>query len=172
VTTQSATAVSAPGSPLVSSIDYRNTGVILSVRPSVNINGNVLLEISQEVSDVAANANAQTLTPTLSQRKIKSTITVASGQSVLLGGLISETQSRSRSGVPVLEEIPYLGNAFSQNDRSTSRTELIVFMQPEIIRDSVDAYKVAEELRSKLRGSAEAAFPPGPSLYKDPRFVR
>jgi hypothetical protein len=45
-------------------------------------------------------------------------------------------------------------------------------MQPEIIRDSVDAYKVAEELRSKLRGSAEAAFPPGPSLYKDPRFVR
>jgi general secretion pathway protein D len=172
VTTQSATAVTAPGSPLVSSIDYRNTGVILSVSPSVNVNGNVLLDISQEVSDVAANANATTLTPTLSQRKIKSTITVASGQSVLLGGLISETQSRSRSGIPVLEEIPYLGNAFSQNDRSTARTELIVFMQPEIIRDSVDAYKVAEELRSKLRGSAEAAFPPGPSLYKDPRFVR
>jgi general secretion pathway protein D len=172
VTTQSATSVSAPGSPLVSSIDYRNTGVILSVSPTVNVNGNVLLEISQEVSDVAANANATTLTPTLSQRKIKSTITVASGQSVLLGGLISETQSRSRNGVPILEEIPYLGNAFSQNDRSTTRTELIVFMQPEIIRDSVDAYKVAEELRSKLRGSSEAAFPPGPSLYKDPRFVR
>jgi general secretion pathway protein D len=112
------------------------------------------------------------LTPTLSQRKIKSTITVASGQSVLLGGLITETQSRTRNGVPVLEEVPYLGNLFSDNDRSTTRTELIVFIEPEIIRDSIDAYKVAEELRSKLRGSAEAAFPPGPSLYKDPRFVR
>jgi general secretion pathway protein D len=91
---------------------------------------------------------------------------------VLLGGLISETQQRSRSGVPILEEIPYLGDAFSHNNRSTVRTELIVFIQPQIIRDSVDAYKVAEELRSKLRGSAEAAFPPGPSLRKDPRFVR
>jgi Flp pilus assembly secretin CpaC len=104
--------VTAPGSPLVSSIDYRNTGVILSVSPSVNVNGNVPLDISQEVSDVAANANATTLTPALSQRKIKSTITAASGQSVLLGGLISETQSRSRSGIPVLEEIHHYGTQF------------------------------------------------------------
>jgi general secretion pathway protein D len=172
ITTQSAQSVIAPGSPLVSSVDYRSTGVILQVSPRINVNGNVILDINQEVSNVAPNANAQTLTPTLSQRKIRSTISVASGQSVLLGGLISETQNRSRSGVPIMEEIPYLGNLFSQNDRSTARTELIVFIQPEIIRDSVDAYKVAEELRSKLRGSAEAAFPPGPSLYKDPRFVR
>ncbi len=157
---------------MVSSIDYKNTGVILTVSPRINANGNILLDISQEVSDVAKNANSQTLTPTLSQRKIKSTISVASGQSVLLGGLITETQSRSRSGVPVLEEIPYVGNLFSQNDRSTARTELIVFIEPEIIRDSVDAYKVAEELRSKMRGSAEASFPPGPALFNDPRFVR
>ena len=120
----------------------------------------------------AANGNATSLTPTLSQRKVKSQISVASGQSVLLGGLISETQLRSRSGVPILEELPLIGDAFAQNDRSTVRTELIIFIQPQIIRDSVDAYKVAEELRSKLRGSDEAAFPPGPSLRKDPRFVR
>jgi general secretion pathway protein D len=172
ITTQSATVLSNPNTPLVNSIDYRATGVILQVSPRINVNGNVILEVNQEISNVAANANAATLTPTLTQRKIKSTIAVASGQSVLLGGLISETQQRSRSGVPILEEIPYLGDAFSHNNRSTVRTELIVFIQPQIIRDSVDAYKVAEELRSKLRGSAEAAFPPGPSLRKDPRFVR
>jgi general secretion pathway protein D len=172
ITTQSATVLTNPTTPLVNTIDYRSTGVILQVSPRINVNGNVILEVDQEVSNVAANANAATLTPTLTQRKIKSTISVASGQSVLLGGLISETQQRSRSGIPVLEEIPYLGNLFSQNDRSTVRTELIVFIQPQIIRDSVDAYKVAEELRSKLRGSAEAAFPPGPSLLNNPRFVR
>jgi general secretion pathway protein D len=172
ITTQSATVITNPTTPLVNTIDYRSTGVILQVSPRINVNGNVILEVDQEISNVAANANAATLTPTLTQRKIKSTISVASGQSVLLGGLISETQQRSRSGIPVLEEIPFLGNLFSQNDRSTVRTELIVFIQPQIIRDSVDAYKVAEELRSKLRGSAEAAFPPGPSLLNNPRFVR
>jgi general secretion pathway protein D len=91
---------------------------------------------------------------------------------VLLGGLITETQSRTRNGIPVLEEIPILGDAFATNDRSTTRTELIIFIEPQIIRDSLDASKVAEELRAKLRGSADNAFPPGPSLFKDPQFVR
>ena len=172
ITTQSATVLTNPTTPLVSTINYRDTGVILEVQPRINDNGNVILDIHQEISNVANNANSETLTPTLSQRKVQSTIAVASGQSVLLGGLISETQSRSRSGIPILEELPLLGDAFSKNGRTTVRTELIIFIQPQIIRDGIDAYKVAEELRSKLRGSAEAAFPPGPSLRRDPRFVR
>jgi general secretion pathway protein D len=172
ITTQSATVLTNPNTPVVNSIDYRNTGVILRVLPRVNANGNVVLDIEQEISNVAPTATANTLTPTLSQRRVKSSIAVASGQSVLLGGLISETQGRNRSGIPVLEELPVIGDAFSHNSRSTKRTELIIFIQPQIIRDSVDAYKVAEELRTRLKGSAETAFPPGPSLRKDPLFVR
>lgn len=173
ITTQSATVLTNSNLPLVNTVDYRNTGVILRVSPRVNINGNVVLQIEQEISSVAPNANAAlALTPTISQRKIKSSIAVASEQAVLLGGLISETQQRGRSGIPLLEEIPYVGDLFSQNSRVTARTELVIFIQPQIIRNSVDAYKVAEELRSKLKGSVQSAFPPGPSLRKDPLLVR
>jgi general secretion pathway protein D len=172
ITTQSATNLNNPNTSIVSSIDYRNTGVILRVLPRINVNGNVVLDIEQEISNVSDTVTANTLTPTVSQRKVKSSIAVASGQTVLLGGLISERQSRGRQGIPILSEIPYLGEAFSHNTRGVSRTELMVFIQPQIIRDSVDAYKIAEELRGKLRGSKESAFPVGPALRTDPLFVR
>ena len=160
VTTQSATSVIAPGAPIVNNIDYRNTGVILRVVPRINVNGNVLLDIEQEISNVAANANANTLTPTVSQRKVKSSIAVATGQTVLLAGLISERQERGRSGIPMLEQFDWLGDAFSHQNNSTQRTELIIFIRPQIIRDGVDARRVAEELRSKLRGSVESSRAP------------
>jgi general secretion pathway protein D len=160
VTTQSATAVTAPGAPIVSNIDYRNTGVILRVVPRINVNGNVLLDIEQEISNVAANSNANSLTPTVSQRKVKSSIAVATGQTVLLAGLISERQERTRSGVPVLESLDWIGDAFSHNQTTMQRTELIIFIRPQIIRDGVDARRVAEELRAKLRGSVESSTRP------------
>jgi general secretion pathway protein D len=172
VSTGSAAILTNPTTPLVNTISYLNTGVILQVLPRINANGNVNLVIQQEISNVANNANAATLTPTVSQRKVKSSVTVASGQTVLLGGLITETQNRSRNGIPILEEIPLLGQLASTNGRTTQRTELIIFIEPQIIRDSVDASKVAQELRAKLRGSAEIAFPPGPSLRWDPRFAQ
>ena len=173
VETQTATILTNPNTPLVNSINYINTGVILRVLPRVNVNGNVILDVEQEVSGVENNSSAQSLTPTVSQRQIKSSIAVASGQTVLLGGLITETQQRSRNGIPVLEELPGgLGNLFSTDNRSTSRTEIIIFIEPQIIRNGTDAAKVAEELRAKLRGSANSAFPPGPSLRGDPRFVQ
>jgi general secretion pathway protein D len=172
VSTGSAAILTNPTTPLVNTISYLNTGVILQVLPRINANGNVNLEIQQEISNVANNANATTLTPTVSQRKVKSSVSVASGQTVLLGGLITETQNRSRNGIPILEEIPLLGQLASTNDRSTQRTELIIFIEPQIIRDSVDASKVAQELRARLRGSAEIAFPPGPALRSDPRFAQ
>jgi general secretion pathway protein D len=174
VETQSATVLTNANTPIVNSINYINTGVILRVLPRVNVNGNVILDVEQEVSNVVGGVSgAQSLTPTVSQRQVKSSIAVASGQTVLLGGLISETQQRARSGIPILEELPGgIGNLFSTNDRSSERTEIIIFIEPQIIRNSVDAAKIAEELRAKLRGSADAAFQPGPSLGRDPRFAQ
>jgi general secretion pathway protein D len=137
---------------IVNTIDYRNVGVILSVSPRVSVNGDVRLDIEQEISSVLPTASA-TLTPTVSERKVKSSISVASGQTVLLAGLISEQQNGTRSGIPVLDQIPGLGDAFGHQDNSTARTELIIFIRPQIIHNGSEAHIVAEELRSKLRGS-------------------
>ena len=75
------------------------------------------------------------------------------GQTVLLAGLIQEEQDKTRAGIPVLDQIPVLGEAFANNNNnSVTRTELIFFIRPQVIHDGVDASNVAEELRSKMRG--------------------
>lgn len=155
VSTGSANVLSA-NNAVVNTIDYKNTGIILRVQPRVNSNGNVLLDVEQEISSVPNSDNASStganLTPTISERKVKSELSVANGQTVLLAGLISENQSITHSGVPVLDQIPVLGNAFTSKDKSIARTELILFIRPQIIHDGADASVVAEELRSKMRG--------------------
>ena len=160
VSTQSAQSVIAPGAPVVNNIDYRNTGVILRVAPRINANGNVLLNIEQEISAVADNGNQLTLTPTVSQRRVASSIAVASGQTVLLAGLVSDTQTRTRDGIPGLDRIPGIGEVFSQNNGKAQRTELIIFIRPQIIRNGVDAYHVAAELRDKILRSRLGVSPP------------
>jgi general secretion pathway protein D len=132
-----------------------------------------LLDIEQEISEVAPTTAAGSLTPTISERKVKSTLSVVDGQTVLLAGLISETQSVTRSGIPLVDQIPYLGDAFAQNQKQIQRTELIVFIRPQIIRDSVDASVVAEELRSKFRGSKVGSVkPPGAVIPLTPQTIR
>ena len=121
VETQSANVLAATtstSSTVVNSINYINTGVILRVLPRINVNGNVILDVRAGGQRREQTQRPQSLTPTVSQRQIKSSISVASGQTVLLGGLITETQQRTRSGIPVLEELPGIGNLFSTNDRS------------------------------------------------------
>ncbi|WP_247356609.1 MULTISPECIES: type II secretion system secretin GspD [unclassified Bradyrhizobium] len=134
---------------VVNTIDYKNTGIILRVLPRANANGNVVLDIEQEISSVAAGSSGS-LTPTISQRKVKSSIAVTSGQTVLLAGLISETENRQRQGIPILDSIPGVGDAFSHQGSTRARTELILFIRPTVIKDGVDAHVIAEEMRSKM----------------------
>jgi general secretion pathway protein D len=133
---------------VVNTIDYKNTGIILRVLPRANSNGNIVLDIEQEISNVAAGA--PTLTPTISQRRVKSSIAVTSGQTVLLAGLISETENKQRQGIPLLDSIPGVGDAFSHQNTSRNRTELILFIRPTVIKDAVDAHVIAEEMRTKM----------------------
>ena len=159
ITTGSATVLSA-NNAVVNTVDYKNTGIILRVQPRVNSNSTVLLDIEQEISAVVNDlvagsvptSTTTNLTPTISERRVKSELSVANGQTVLLAGLISETQNVSHSGIPILDQIPLLGNAASSNNKSATRTELILFIRPQIIRSGADASVVAEELRSKMRG--------------------
>jgi general secretion pathway protein D len=154
VSTGSATVLTTSNT-VVNTIDYRNTGIILRVAPRISANGSVRLEVEQEISNVSPTTTGS-LTPTVSERRVKSSIAVASGQTVLLAGLISEEQDGNRTGIPVLDQIPGLGDAFSQQGKKGTRTELIIFIRPQIIRDGTDAHMVAEELRSKLRGTVGA----------------
>jgi general secretion pathway protein D len=149
IATRSAVDVTVPTAPIVNNIEMRNTGVILKVTPRVNANGVVTLDVIQEISNVV-KGEGTTLTPTISQRRVQSSIAVASGQTVLLGGLISNRSEKGKSGIPILSEMKSFGDLFATNSGSQERTELIIFIRPQIIRDGIDAQLVAEELRSKL----------------------
>ncbi|GKQ52149.1 type II secretion system secretin GspD [Bradyrhizobium sp. Ce-3] len=140
------------GLNVVSSISRQNTGIILKVLPHVHPNGSIELEIEQEVSNVVnpAGASAQNLTPTISQRRIHSTIATSSGQTALLGGLIKEDDERTVSGLPGLNEIKYLGDLLGQKSDSKTRSEIIVFVTTKIVRNPHDAQVVAEEFRERL----------------------
>ncbi|MDP1866464.1 MAG: type II secretion system secretin GspD [Bradyrhizobium sp.] len=150
--TGSATVLTA-NNTVVNTIDYKNTGIILRVLPRANATGNIVLDIEQEISNVAAGggaAGAPNLTPTISQRRVKSSISVNSGQTVLLAGLINETESTQRQGIPLLDSIPGIGDAFSHQNKTRARTELILFIRPTVIKDALDAHVIAEEMRAKM----------------------
>ncbi len=156
VTTGSANilnSATASSNTVFNSVNYQNTGILLRVLPRVNSNGNVALEIDQEISQCSNCAGGLNLTPTIADRHVKSSIVVAGGQTVLLAGLVQENGNLVKAGIPILDQIPILGNAFNNSSGNiVGRTELIIFIRPQIIRDGVDASFIAEELRSKLRG--------------------
>ena len=154
ISTGSATVLSA-NNAVVNTVDYKNTGIILHVQPHVNSNGSVLLDIDQEISSVPQNSTS--LTPTISTRKVQSQISIVGGQTVMLAGLISDQQEKSREGIPLLNQLPYLGAAFGTTGKSQIRTELIIFIRPQVIRNGVDAAEISEELRSKMRGGRSQA---------------
>jgi general secretion pathway protein D len=166
ILTQVSQGTAAPGSPIVSSIQMRDTGVMLEVTPRINENGNVILEVTQEVSDVTSTTSSGIDSPTIQRRSLRSVIATRDGATVALGGLIRETSSRLNSGVPILKDIPYVGNLFKSNSTLTRRTELIVLLVPHVMRDAEEARSVAEALINSVSAAAEVASHATPLLQK------
>lgn len=152
IATQSAVGVGAPGTPIVNSIQFRDTGVILKVTPRVNEGGLVLLDINQEVSDVAKTTTSTINSPTIQQRKLASSISVGNGETIALGGLIRDRQNSGNSGIPLLKDVPVLGHLFRADSQGGTRTELLVLLTPRVVRSPADIRRVTDELREKLRG--------------------
>jgi general secretion pathway protein D len=150
VTVQQAVSVETPDAPVVNSIQYVDTGVILRVTPRINSGGLVTCDVEQEVSSVSSDSLTGVLTPTISIRKIRSTVSVQSGQTVALGGLISESRNDNSTGLPGLSRAPIIGGLFGTKDQGLTRTELIVFITPRVIGSAEDARNVTLELRSRL----------------------
>jgi general secretion pathway protein D len=150
IVAQQAVSTLTTGAPLVNSVQYQSTGVILRVTPRVNQGGMVTMDISQEVSDVAATTTSSIDSPTIKQRKIESTVAVRDNETVALGGLMMEGTTRGRSGIPVLQDIPVLGWLFGTTSTNTTKTELMVLITPHVIDSMQKARSVTEELQRKL----------------------
>lgn len=150
VATTTSQSTTAPDSPIVSSIQYHDTGVILKVTPRVNRGGMVMMDISQEVSNVAKTESSAIDSPTIQQRKISSTVAVQDNETIALGGLMKESRTQSNSGIPLLKDIPVLGNLFKSTGKDSGKTELMVLITPRVIDNMQRARTVTEELRQKL----------------------
>ena len=151
IVTQQAQSVTQEDTPLVNSVDQKDTGVILSVTPRVNAGGLVIMDVEQEVSDVVSTTSSGIDSPTIQTRKIASSIAVQSGETVALGGLIKEKVTDTKTGIPILHKIPILGALFGNTSETTTRTELLILLTPRVAGSQSDARAVTDELRRRMR---------------------
>lgn len=143
------------GGTVTENIVYKDTGVKLSVTPRVNDSGLVVMDISQEVTDVG-NIDQATGQRSFLQRSIKSTVAIQSGDTIILGGLIQSNRSTGSSGIPFLHKTPVFGSLFGSKSDTDRRTELLVTISPRAIVQYNDFAKVGEEFRQKMSAVTEA----------------
>jgi general secretion pathway protein D len=162
----------ASNAPVVSSINYQPTGVIMEVTPRVNSGGLVTLDVMQDVSSVATGITTQGISsPTFDDRNVNSRVVVQDGQTIGLAGLISDRASLGNQGIPWLKDVPILGLLAGKQDNSRQRTELLILITPHVIHDQRDARALTQDLREQLINAA--AVPGmlnnlGPSGQSDP----
>ena len=132
-------------------IAFRNTGVIMRVRPQINEGGSLTLEVSQEVSQAGANNTSAIAAPVIGKSSVNSTIVVQDNETIAIGGFIHENKDLLRSRLPLLGRIPVAGVLFGSTSTSSSRTELIVLITPHVVRTREEAESATEEVKARLR---------------------
>lgn len=136
---------------ILRNVQYRNTGVQLSIQPSIISTDAVELKINQTVSDAQSNNLSNIDSPIILNRSISTNVVVSNGKSVILGGLISTNYSHTTNEVPILGDIPVLGNLFKTDSRGKTRTELIVIITPYILNSSQSYVKISSDVIRGLR---------------------
>jgi general secretion pathway protein D len=155
ILTGTATSTLASGAPVVNSIDYHSTGVIMQVTPRVNSDGLITLDIAQEVSDVAPPAqNSVTGSPTFDDRIVRTSFAVQDGQTIGVAGLIKDSASEENSGIPWLKDIPLISTLVSTQNNTRTRTELLVLITPHVVNDQRSAWALTEDMRTQLFNAA------------------
>lgn len=150
IITQTAVGLAAD-SRILNSVQYRDTGVVLSVTPRVTESGRMFIEIEQEVSEVSGTTSSDIDSPTIQQRRLSTRIQVEDGQLVVLGGLLRSSRSLGDTGVPFLSRIPALGALFRTRDTTERQTELVMFLRPTVIRARSDIDAVTNEMVGRLQ---------------------
>ena len=133
-----------PGAPVIQTVDYRKTGVLLQIEPIVHSSGFVDIRLSQQLSEAQQTSTSSIDSPTVFNRSLETTVTLRDGGSVLLGGLISETKSDSDNGIKGLGKIPGVGRLFRADSSSTDRTELVMMVIPYIIENPDEAAEITD----------------------------
>ncbi|MBI5893493.1 MAG: type II secretion system secretin GspD [Deltaproteobacteria bacterium] len=137
-------------------IEYRKTGVILTVTPQISEGGTVLLNIKEEVTSSGAGATvAEKSYPSFSTKLAETSVIVSSGQTIIIGGLIKEENTKNYSGIPLLSKIPILGYLFRNTTDKIDKTELVLFITPHVVNSPEEALTVTEEFKKKLVGLKE-----------------
>jgi general secretion pathway protein D len=139
------------GGNTITSIQYKDTGVALTVTPSVNAGNMVTMEVNQSVTDIGQPDASVANQRRFLQRQINSKVAVRSGESIVLGGLIRDNQSQGKSGIPGLYDVPVVGALFGSTTNSGNRTELMVVITPRVVRTDIDATAVGDELRDRMK---------------------
>jgi general secretion pathway protein D len=134
---------------IINSFQYIETGILLSVTPRINPGGQVTLEVNSEFS-VPLPPSVAGANPDISQRTTTTTVVVSSGETVVLGGLIREDNTRGTSGIPILSKIPIIGAAFGSQEIVKRRTETIILIRPIVLTNTRQASDATEELRRKM----------------------
>jgi len=139
------------GGNVQSSIEYKDTGVKLEVTPTVNDGGLVTLDVHQSVTDVGP-VDTATQQRSFLNRDVSSRIAVRNGDSAVLGGLIRDNSTAGKSGIPLLMDIPVVGNLFSTTTDVTARTELLVFITPRVVESTEELRSLSIEMKERMRG--------------------
>lgn len=150
ITTQTATSTVTSQTAIVNSITMQDTGVILSVTPRINESGRVQLDIEQEVSSVVRTTTSNIDSPTIQQRRVKTTVVVSDGEVLALGGMIQDSANKSSNQLPILGDIPGFGAMFANRKDSVQKTELVILITPKVVRDGTESRLVTEEYRRKM----------------------
>ena len=137
---------------VTSTIQFVETGVTLQVGPRVSQSGNVVMDIYQNIRTAETTSTSTIDSPTIDQREVRTSVSVLSGETIVLGGLIEDANSRTNFGVPGLRNLPVLGPLFGTTSRSSTRTELLVLITPTAVRNSDEAREATDELKDKLKG--------------------
>jgi len=134
------------------SVNYQDVGVILNVTPIVNPDGYVSMEIAPEISAIGTSSvsvGSGVTLPTFTQRKAETTVTVKDGETIIIGGLITNRQNDSQNKVPIIGDVPILGNAFRSTNQTSTKTELLIVLTPHVLRTPEDARSLSVSMRDR-----------------------
>lgn len=148
------------GGLVTSGIQQRKTGVKLKLKPRVNASGLVIMDLEQSVETPVTTSTSGIDSPTIQTREITSSVAVHSGESIVLGGLIRETNTFNKSGIPILHTLPLIGPLFGGTINNKDRTELVVLITPRVVQSKQDARLISNEFKRKLTGLYKDAPPP------------
>jgi general secretion pathway protein D len=152
LSSQAVTGVQSGGSSLfANTIQNRQTGVTLGITARVNPSGIVTLMINQEVSAPQAPSAGGINSPSFSKRTVATQVTVEDGDTIAIGGIISESNTYSSAGIPLLHRLPIVGYAFGSKSMGRERTEMVIFMTPRVIYDTNEIAEASEELKGRMR---------------------